>query len=198
MKVLSWSLPAVIGFLIADPSKSAVETGDARIREEASDALTPFLEDGDVDRRLAPCPEVEDCFFGSQPFVTVCTEDNFLSSYCEDANPPYYPVPPNDDGGVCFFFSDRAVLVLTGLQNCLASIRSVTFNLTKVGQPGYVRYFVEKGYPYTVFGDTPTKVYTRPLSPGSYKLRVTIKQKETGCDIFSLPFDFLVSEICDV
>jgi hypothetical protein len=161
-------------------------------------AAPPLLAESAADprrRHLAPCPETGSyCSIASEPRLGVCARDDFLSSFCEEYSPSL--VFPGGQELVCAV-EGPVVLTLLGLQGCQESIGSVTFNLTKDGNPRPIRYFVEREYPYTVFGDTPTRVYTRRLAPGStYKLDVTIKERYSGCDSYVESYEFYVDPSC--
>lgn len=190
MMVLSWSLATVIGFLVSARSGSAVDTGDARIRGGRANALAPLLEEGGEDRRLVPCPDGDYCAIISEPRLSFCTKADFTSDKCEELGHFVYP----STDFVCET-SEPTVIVLAGLQNCVSSIRSVAFNLTRVGKTGSLRYFVEKVYPYTVFGDNATSVTARNLIRGTtYKLEVTIKEKDGGCVSLFESYNFYVDQ----
>jgi hypothetical protein len=178
MKVVSWSLTLLIGFLVSVPSGSAIDIGDAHVGNRDSDARLPALARKENGRHLAPCPPGDYCALLSEPYLTFSIpNDGYSTSLFSNTDL------------VCLTSRQPMVIVLDGLETCKASIGSVAFNLTRNGER--IRYFVEKVYPYTVFGDTPTRVYSRRLPfDFTYKLEVTIKEKDSGCVSLFQTYEF--------
>jgi hypothetical protein len=203
MKVLCRSLAAPIGLLLlrlllttttTTASASAVlppndspESAQLRLRG-GSGAVTLAEE-----RSLADCGTP----YSGYPELHFCNSSVYFGSKsrCDTSLGIYGSLfsAPRTGGPVCAT-AEPTVLVLGNVRGDAAAegaIGSVTFDLAKNG--ARIRRFVEREWPYTVFGNTfnPHTVQSRVLQPANYTLNVIVKDR-AGCVVLVQDYQFTI------
>jgi hypothetical protein len=214
MKVLCRSLAAPIGLLLlllqllltttlavapaVLPPNDSAESAQLRLRGGTGAVTLGAAEEedgGEVEERsLADCGTA----YSGYPELHFCNSSVFFgsSSRCDTSLGIYGPLfsAPRTGGPVCAT-AEPTVLVLGNVRGDAAAegaIGSVTFDLAKNG--ARIRRFVEREWPYTVFGNTfnPHTVQSRVLMPANYTLNVIVKDR-AGCVVLVQDYQFTIA-----